>query len=90
MTVQLPLPGVWPRNMSRRDPIAALEEIERDKVNALYAIELLMDRLADKHGIGHAVIAKAVADYAEDMLGDAFFELEEGLRAERDEAPEIC
>ena len=40
MTVQLPLPGHWPRNMSRRDPIAALEEIERDKFDATYAIEL--------------------------------------------------
>jgi hypothetical protein len=35
------------------------------------------------------VIAKAV-DSCVDMLGDVFFELEEELRAERDEAPDIC
>lgn len=90
MTVQLPLPGIWPRNMSRRDPVAALEEIQRDKVEATYAIELLLDRLADKYGIGHAVIAKSVEGYVSDMLGDVFFEVEEELERERDEAPEIC
>jgi len=88
MTVQLPLPGL-PRYLSNRDPIAALEEIQRDKFEATYAIELLLDRLAEKHGIGHTVIAKAV-DSCVDMLGDVFFELEEELRAERDEAPDIC
>jgi len=36
---QLPLPGHWPRNMSRRDPFAALEGIQRDKIAATYAIE---------------------------------------------------
>jgi hypothetical protein len=85
MTVQLPLPGHWPRNMSRRDPVAALEEIQRDKFEATYAIELLLDRLAEKHGI-----AKAVESYVDDMLGDVFFNLEDELRTERDEAPEIC
>jgi hypothetical protein len=90
MTVQLPLPGHWPRNMSRRDPIAALEDIQRDRFEATYAIELLLDRLAEKHGIGHRVIAKAVEDYVDDMLGDVFFDLEEELARERDEAPDIC
>ena len=90
MTVQLPLPGDWPRNKSRRDPIAALEEIERDKIDALYAIELVLDRYAEKHGISLEVISKAVRGYAEDMLGDMFLDLEEELRTERDEAPDIC
>jgi len=90
MSIPLPLPGTWPRNMTRRDPIAALEEIERDKVAATYAIELELDRLAEKNGISHTVIAKAVEGYVDDMLGDVFFELEEELRAELDEAPEIC
>ena len=86
MTVQLRLPGHWPRNMSRRDPIAALEEIQRDKFEATYAIELLLDRLAEKHGIGHKVIAKAVEGYVSDMLGDVFFDLKDERRTERDEA----
>ena len=89
MTVQLPLPGHWPRNMSRRDPVAALEEIPRDKFEATYAIELVLDRLAEKHDISHAVIAKAVAGYVDDMLGDVFFDLAEELARERDGAPDI-
>jgi len=89
MTVQLPLPGL-PRYLSNRDPIAALEEIGRDKFEATYAIELLLDGLAQKHGVSHTVIAKAVQGYVDDMLGDVFFELEDELRAERDEAPDIC
>jgi hypothetical protein len=75
MTVQLPLPGRWPRNMSRRDLVAALEEIQRDKFEATYAIELRLDRVAEKHGISHTVIAKAVEGCVEDMLGDVFFDL---------------
>ena len=90
MTVQLRLPGHWLRNMSRRDPIAALEEIQRDKFEATYAIEMLLDRLVEKHGIGHKVIAKAVEGYVSDMLGDVFFDLEEEVKVDRDEAPDIC
>jgi len=90
MTIQLPLPGHRPRNMSGRDPVAALEEIQRDMFEATYAIELLLDRLAEKHGISHTVIAKAVEGHVDDMLGDVFFDLEDELRTERDEAPEIC
>ena len=52
-------------------------------------IELVLDRLADKHGISHKVSAKAVEGYVDDMLGDVFFELEGELRTERDEAPDI-
>ena len=90
MTVQLPLPGHWPLDMSRRDLVAALEEIQRDKFEATYAIELLLDRVAEKHGISHTVIAKAVAGYVEDKLGDVFFDLKEELERERDEAADIC
>ena len=36
------------------------------------------------------MIAKAVEDYVDDMLGDVFFDLEEELARERDEAPDIC
>jgi hypothetical protein len=60
------------------------------KVDALYAIELLLDRLADKHGISHDVISKAVSGYAEDMVGDILFALESELERERNEVPEIC
>ena len=42
------------------------------------------------HGISPKVINEFVWRYVDDMLGDMFFDLEEELRAERDEAPDIC
>ncbi len=35
MTAQFPLPGHWPDNVSRRNPITILEEIERDKIEVM-------------------------------------------------------
>ncbi len=90
MSIQLPLPGVaWPINMSRRDPVAALEAIARDKADATYAIELLLGQLADKHGIRQAEIDKAIAGYVGDLLSDVFFDLEDELERERDEASDF-
>jgi len=43
-----------------------------------------LDRLADKHGVSHTVIAKAAGRYVDDLLGDVFIELEEALVRERD------
>ena len=76
--------------MIRRDPTAALEEIDRDKFETTYAIEVPLDRLAEKHSIHRTVIVKAVEGYVSDMIGDVFFDLEEELRAERDEVSHIC
>jgi hypothetical protein len=86
MTVQLPPPAGWPRNMSHGDPIAALEQIEADKIEATFAIRLVLDGLARKHCIGPAAIDKALgAGYVADMLDDFFLELEDELARECDE-----
>ena len=90
MEIQLPLPGHWPRNMSRRDPIAELEAITRDKLDAKHEIRLVLDRYAELHGISAKVINDVVWSYVDDALGDMFFEIEEELRAERDEASDTC
>jgi hypothetical protein len=90
MTVQLPLPGVWPRNIGRRDPIAELDAITREKLDAKHELRQVLDKYADLHGISPKVINEVVWGYVDDMLGDMFFELEEELRTERDEAPESC
>ncbi len=63
-----------------------LRRLSATSSQATYEIELLLDRLADKRGIGHKVIAKAGAGYVDDMLGDVFFELEEELERERNDA----
>ena len=90
MELQLPLPGVWPRNTSRRDPVAELERIERHKLDAKHEIRLVLDKYAELHGISPKVINNLVWGYVDDMLGDMFFDLEEELRTERDDAPDIC
>jgi len=75
--------------VNRRDPIASLEEIQRDKFEAMYAIGLLLSGLAERHGICHTVVAKAVGDDVEDMLCVVFSELQQELELERGEAPAI-
>jgi len=90
MTIQLPLPGVWPRNLSRRDPVAELERIDREKLDAKHEIRLVLDKYAELNGISPKVINGLVWGYVDDMLGDMFFDLEDELRTERDEAPDIC
>jgi len=88
MTVQLPLPGHGRRNMSRRDPIAALEEIERDKIEATGAIKLVLDGLGRKHHISPDAIDRALGSgYVADLLDDLFLEIEEELGRECDEPP---
>lgn len=78
MTVQLPLPRHWPRNMSRRNPTEALAEIEHDRLEAKYRLRLVLDEFAEKHGIGH----KLVYGYVDDMLTNLFFDKEEEIKAE--------
>ena len=90
MTVQLPLPGVWPRNMSRRDPIAELEAIAREKLGAKHEIRQVLDKYADLHGISPKVINELVWGYVDDMLGAMYGDVAEELWSERDEAPDIC
>jgi len=84
MAVQFPLPGHWPHNMSRRDPIDLIEDIERDKIETASAIKQLLDRLARKHGIGRKTVDKAVASYVDDMLEDVFLDLEDELARDCD------
>lgn len=87
--VQLPLPSDWPCNMSRRDPIAALANIERDKIETASAIKLLLDGLAMKHGFSHDTVKIVVGCYVDDMLDDVFLDLEEELARECDEPPRL-
>ncbi len=91
MTVQLPLAGGRSRNMNCRDPIAVLEDIERDKIEATSAIKLVLDGLAKKYGISPDAIDNALGGgYVADMLDDIFMELEERLARECDEPPAPC
>ncbi|WP_428667118.1 hypothetical protein [Reyranella sp.] len=89
MTVHLPLPDDWLRKRDRRDPIAALADIERAKAEVTFAIELLLERLADEHGISHKTVETVVGCYVHDMLEDVFLDIEEELARQCDEPPAL-
>ncbi|MCW5737425.1 MAG: hypothetical protein KIS73_25090 [Enhydrobacter sp.] len=90
MSIQLPLPGSWPRNMSWRDPNAELEQLAKDKLDAKAEIYAVMERLANKHCIPLPEVHGVMLGYVDDALGDLTFRREEELARERDEAGDIC
>jgi len=58
MSIQLPLPGSWPLDMTARDPIAELERLAKDKLDAKTEIYGALERLANKHGISLLEVAR--------------------------------
>ena len=90
MSIQLPLPGSWPRNMSWHDPVAELERLAKDKLDAKAEIYEAMERLANKHGIPLLEVNGVMLGYVDDAIGDLTFKREEELERERDEASDIC
>lgn len=89
MSIQLPLPGVWPRNMTWHDPNAELERLARDKLDAKAEIYATMKRLADRHGISLLQVNGVMLDYIDDALGDLTFLREQDLERDRKEMLEI-
>jgi len=89
MSVQLPLPGNWPRNATMRDPVAELGRLARDKRAAKAEVYEALGRLASKHGISPLEVNGVMLGYVDDALGDLTFKLETALRAERDEAADL-
>jgi hypothetical protein len=88
MSIQLPLPGNWPCNMTTHDPGAKLEGLERDKLAAKIAIYEALRHLATKQGIPLPEVNGVMLNYVNDALADLTSELEEALRRERDETPD--
>jgi hypothetical protein len=82
MSVQLTLPGDWPRNATWPDPLDQLHQLERDKLDAKYEIRQVLDRYREKYSIGARQVNETVWGYVDDLLDDFFFETEEALKAE--------
>jgi hypothetical protein len=76
MSVQLPLPGYWPRNASWSDPRDEIAQLRRDKLEAKYEIRLILDKYAARYGIEADEVGHLVRDYVDDLLGDLFYERE--------------
>jgi hypothetical protein len=85
MSVQLPLPGDWPRNSTTRDANAEFERLGRDKLVAKARIYEALEQLANDHGISLLEVNGVMLRYVDDALGDLTFELENALRRERDD-----
>jgi hypothetical protein len=82
MTIQLQLPGDWPRNATWPDPLDQLRQLEQDKLDAEYEIRQVLDRYRDKYRISARQVNEAVRGYVDDLLSDFFYEKEEALKAE--------
>jgi hypothetical protein len=82
MSVQLPLPGEWPRNATWRAPLDQLRQLEQDKLDAKYEIRQVLDRYREKYRISARQTNEAMWGYVDDLLSDFFFEKEEELKAE--------
>ena len=62
MSIQLPLPGDWPRNATWPDPLDKLRQLEKDKLDAKYEIRLVLDRCRETGRSWDTVHVRAVLD----------------------------
>ena len=79
MSIQLPLPGYWPRNATWSDPREDLAQLKRDKLEAKHEIRLVLDKYASRHGVEADEVNQLVRGYVDDLLGDLFYERENEL-----------
>lgn len=85
MSIQLPLPGDWPRNITWPDPSDQLRQLEQDKFDAKHEIRQVLDRYREKYRISARQTNEAMWGYVGDLLSDFFFEKEEALKTEIEE-----
>lgn len=81
MLTQLPLPATWARLAPRREPRDRLVGLKADVVAAKAKIRSVLDELAERHDLSAKDIDDAMG-YADDMLGDAVYNLERALEHE--------
>jgi hypothetical protein len=79
MSLQLPLPGYWPRNVIWSDPREELKQLERDKLEAKYEIRQVLDKYAEPHGVESGEVNRLVWGYVDGLLSDLLYEREQEL-----------
>jgi hypothetical protein len=82
MSIQLPLPGVWPFNASWPDPQEQLDQLKKDKLEAKAEIRDVLDRYAGRYGIDAKAVNSLIYGYVDDIINDLFFDKEDELRDE--------
>ena len=84
MLIQLPLPAAWARLAPARDPRDRLAALGADIADAKARIRVVLDELAERHGVPAGDINGAMA-YADDMLSDAVYAVQRALEHEVEE-----
>lgn len=88
---QLPLPAAWARGygiISSEHPVDQRRRLERDVLDAKAAIRLVLDALAEKHGVPVKEVAGAM-NYVDDALADLVYEVMRELDAEEERRSSI-
>jgi|SRR5690349_25011904 hypothetical protein len=85
MSVQLPLPGDWPRNAPWPDALDQLRQLEQDKLDAKHEIRQVLDRYREKYRISARQTNETMWGYVDDLLSDFFYDKEQALKAEIEE-----
>ena len=91
MGTQLPLPAGWANGFglfTNRDPAEELDRLKRDVVEARAAIRLVLDGVADRHGIRTVEVTRAMGS-VDDLLGDLVGDAESELVREIEELDDI-
>jgi hypothetical protein len=80
MSIQLALPGDWPRNATWPDALDQLRQLEKDRLDAKYEIRQVLDRYREKYRISARQTNETMWGYVDDLLSDFFYEKEEALK----------
>jgi hypothetical protein len=84
MGSQLPLPASQaPSFASRPDAQDRLEQLHTDTRAAKAELRDVLERLAERHGISQKDINYAIDGYADDMLSDLVYSVEQDLEHEK-------
>jgi hypothetical protein len=82
MSIQLPLPGVWPANASWPDAQEQLDQLKKDALEAKAEIRDVLDKYAGRYGIDAQAVNGLIYGYVDDIINDLFFDKEDELRDE--------
>jgi hypothetical protein len=85
MGTQLPLPAHWAKLESVRAPAERLDRLRFEVGEAKAEIRIILEELAERHGIPARDVTYSLDGYADDMLSDLVFHVERGLVREIDD-----
>ena len=84
LPLQLSLPALWARGygvVSRDPPDEQRRRLDLDVIDAKADIRIVLDALAEKHGVPVAEVHRAM-DHVDDALADLVYEIRSELESE--------